>query len=117
MNTVVVAELVKGLPPPAWPRFETDEAIMSTGSTRPLEDAFRISQHDLITWVAGETGLEILDAYQFISQAGEAPVANVTDPNYTMVARVGKRYLPGVEAYGGVHGRLRDIGNAYLAER
>lgn len=117
MNTVVVADVVKGLPAPAWPRFETDEAIMSTGSTRPLEDAFRISQHDLITWVAGETGLETLDAYQLISQAGEAPVANVTDPNYTMVAKVGKRYLPGLEVYAGVHGRLRDTGNAYLAER
>ncbi len=116
MNTVLVVDVVKGHAAPFWPRFETDEEIMSTGSTRPLEDAFRISQQDLITWVSGETGLDLLDAYQFISQAGGAPVANVTDPNYTMVAKVAKRYLPGVDVYDGVHARLRDTGAAYLAQ-
>jgi acetamidase/formamidase len=90
---------------------------MSTGSTRPLEDAYRISQHDLTTWVAAELGLDQLDAYQLLSQAGEAPLANVVDPNYTAVAKVAKRYLPGVEVYDGVHARLRDTGRAYLTQR
>ncbi|MFC7644026.1 hypothetical protein ACFQX6_27245 [Streptosporangium lutulentum] len=66
---------------------------MSTGSARPLEDAYRISQHDLVTWSAELTGLETLDAYQLISQIGEAPVGNVCDSNYTMVAKVPKTYL------------------------
>jgi amidase len=118
MNTVVVVDVVKGASSVTpWPRFETDDAIMSTGSTRPLEDAYRVSQHDLVTWVATEHRLDLLDAYQLVSQVGEAPVANVCDPNYTFVAAFPKRYLPGVETYGGVHGRLREKAARYLAQR
>jgi amidase len=106
MNTTVIFDVVKGAVTP-WPRIESDTALMSTGSARPLEDAYRISQHDLVTWIADLVGLDVLDAYQLVSQAGEAPVGNVCDPNYTMVARVDKRYLGGATAYEGVHERLR----------
>src|SRR5450755_4335548 len=51
MNTVLIVELIKGVPTP-WPRLETDEFLITTGSTKPLEDAFRIAQHDMVTWVA-----------------------------------------------------------------
>ncbi len=109
METVLTVELIKGVATP-WPRLESDEHIMSTGSTRPLEDAYRISQHDLVTWVAELADLEELDAYQLVSQAGEAPVGNVCDPNYTMVAKVAKQHLPGASvAYRGVHQRLREL--------
>jgi acetamidase/formamidase len=108
MNTTVVVELVKGVPTP-WPRLESDGYLMSTGSARPLEDAYRISQHDLTTWVADLTGLDVLDAYQLISQVGQSPVGNVCDPNYTMLAKVAKRWLPDLSAYDGVHQRLRRI--------
>jgi acetamidase/formamidase len=118
MNTVVIADVIKGgLLSTPWPRFETDDQLMSTGSTRPLEDAFRISQHDLVTWLSAESGLDVLDTYQLISQAGRAPVGNVCDPNYTMVAAIDKRHLPGVEAYAGMHGRLRATAREYLAQR
>jgi len=106
METTVVVDVVKGVSTP-WPRLESDDFLMSTGSARPLEDAYRISQHDLVTWVAELTGLDTLDAYQLVSQAGEAPVGNVCDPNYTMVAKVAKRYLGRADAYGDVHRRLR----------
>lgn len=88
--------------------METDDVLMSTGSTRPLEDAYRVSQHDLVTWVAALTGWELLDAYQLVSQAGLAPAGNVVDTNYTMVAKLAKAYL-GEDAVvaDGVHGRLR----------
>jgi amidase len=116
MNTSIVLDLIKGVGTP-WPRIESDDALMCTGSARPLEDAYRISQHDLVTWTADLAGLDQLDAYQLISQAGEAPVGNVCDPNYTMVAKVGKRFLGGAVAYEGVHGRLRDLARDYLAHR
>ncbi|MFI5896581.1 acetamidase/formamidase family protein [Actinoplanes sp. NPDC051513] len=106
MNTVVILDVIKGAATPT-PRFETDDALMSAGSARPLEDAYRMSQHDLITWTAEMTGLDTLDAYQLISQAGTAPVGNVCDPNYTMLAKVRKKYLGGVDAYEGIHARLR----------
>ncbi|MGY1695290.1 acetamidase/formamidase family protein [Geodermatophilus sp. SYSU D00814] len=116
MRTVVVVDLVKG-GGPAWPRLETDEFLMSTGSVRPLEDAYRVSQHDLVTWAAELTGWDVLDAYQLVSQAGLAPAGNVVDTNYTMVAKLAKRYLPGAPAADGVHERLRQTAAAYLSQR
>lgn len=116
MNTVLIVDVIKGAATPT-PRFETDEALMSAGSARPLEDAYRMSQHDLVTWAADLAGLDVLDAYQLISQAGEAPVGNVCDPNYTMLAKVAKRYLGAGQAYEGVHGRLRTVARDYLSSR
>ena len=112
MNTVIVVDLIKGNYT-AWPRIESDKAIMSTGSTRPLEDAYRISQHDLVTWVAADSKLDTLDALQLISQIGTAPVGNVVDPNYTFVSMVEKKYLPNQSVYGGMHAKLAEIGRIY----
>jgi hypothetical protein len=58
-------------------------------------------------WVGAELGLSPLDAYQLVTQIVESPVANVVDTVYTMTAKVAKKYLPGVTAYGGMHQRLR----------
>jgi amidase len=116
MRTSVVVDVIKSAATP-WPRLESDDVLMSTGSVRPLEDAFRVSQHDLVTWAAELTGLDELDAYQLIGQAGEAAVGNVCDPNYTMVAKIAKPYLGSVNPYDGVHRRLRAIAAEYLAHR
>lgn len=114
MNSVVIVELIKGVSTP-WPRLESDREIMSTGSARPLEDAFRISQVDMVTWVSNLTGLELMDSYQLVSQVGQSPVANVCDTNYTFVTKVDKRYLAGTESYGAVHRRLREDARQYRA--
>jgi amidase len=112
MTTTITVEVVKGVST-RWPRIESDDAIMSVGCARPLEDAFRISQHDLVGWTAELTGLDTLDAYQLVAQAGTAPVGNVVDPNYTMLARLPKHVLPDATAiYGGTHRRLRTGGAA-----
>jgi amidase len=108
MRTTLTVEVIKGAAPPT-PRIENDDALMSIGCARPLEDAYRISQHDLVCWASELTGLSTLDAYQLVAQAGSAPVGNVCDPNYTMLARVRKKHLPGAIAYGGVHERLRAV--------
>jgi acetamidase/formamidase len=113
MNSVVIVDLIKGRPTP-WPRLESDTHIMSTGSARPLEDAFRIAQLDLVQWVAGERGLSELDAYQLLSQTVESPLANVCDTNYTSVAKVRKVWLPPANADDGIHRRLREQAAAYL---
>jgi acetamidase/formamidase len=116
MDTVIVADLLKGVATP-WPRLENDTHVMSVGSARPLEDAFRIAQVDLVQWLAGEFGMDKLDAYQLLTQASETPVANVVDPNYSIVTKIRKEYLPELTVYGGVHARLRELGKAYVAER
>jgi acetamidase/formamidase len=112
MNTVLVVDLIKGKPCP-WPRLESDTHIMSAGSARPLEDAFRIAQHDMVTWVASLCGLDLLDAYQLVTQAVESPLANVCDANYTSIAKMPKRYLGGDGVMGGAHTRLRDLAGEY----
>ncbi len=113
MNTVFAVDLIKGRPCP-WPRIESDTHIMTAGSARPLEDAFRIAQADIIGWLAADYGFDPLDAYQLVTQAIESPLANVCDTNYTCVAKLAKRYLPpGPDPMDGAHSRLREIAADY----
>jgi amidase len=77
-----------------WPRMEDADDIMVAGSARPLVDAFRIAQVELIGWLVDEYGFEKMEAYQVVSQGGHTRVANVVDPNYTIVAKFPKRLLP-----------------------
>lgn len=107
MDTVLVLDLIKGTPPTAWPRLENDEFIMTTGSARPLEDAFRIAHSELVRWVCELTGLSSMDAYQLVSQTALTPVANVVDTSYTVVAKMAKHFLKGATVMTGMHGRLR----------
>jgi acetamidase/formamidase len=112
MDTVIAIDLVKGRFTP-WPRLESDTHVMTTGSSRPLEDAFRIAHAGMVEWMVEEFGFESLDAYQLLSQVSESPVANVVDPNYTFVTKVAKSYLPAVDVYGGLHASLREVGGTY----
>ncbi|SCG60466.1 acetamidase/formamidase family protein [Micromonospora humi] len=106
-TTTLAIEVIKGVPT-VWPRLETDAEVMSVGCARPLEDAYRIAHRDLVAWVSALTGLDELDAYQLVSQAARAPIGNVCDPNYTVLAAVDKALLPApTAAYTGVHARLR----------
>ncbi|MCK7478412.1 MAG: acetamidase/formamidase family protein [Candidatus Moduliflexus flocculans] len=61
----------------------------------PLIDAFRIAHVEMVKWLESEYGFDRWEALQVLSQVGTAQVANVVDPNYTVVARFPKRYLPG----------------------
>jgi acetamidase/formamidase len=114
MDSVVIVDLIKGVPCP-WPRLESDDFVITTGSARPLEDAFRIAHSELVRWTAAETGLSILDAYQLVSQVVLSPVANVVDTAYTMTAKLPKAVLPGITPMGGTHARLRRQAAAWWA--
>jgi acetamidase/formamidase len=116
MDTVLVVDLIKGRETP-WPRLENDRYIMSTGSARPLEDAFRIAHVDMVQWMGQEFGMSSMDAYQLLTQVSESPAANVCDPNYTFVCKVRKSWLPTAAVMSGVHGELKEVGAAYLVER
>jgi acetamidase/formamidase len=114
MNTVMIVDLIKGTPCP-WPRLETDDYVMVAGSARPLEDAFRIAQTELVLWLASHYGLDTMDAYQLVTQAVEAPLANVVDVvdvNYTSIAKMPKRYLPPGDVMNGMHAHLRELAAA-----
>ncbi|MCW2618912.1 MAG: Acetamidase/Formamidase [Modestobacter sp.] len=110
MTTTVIVELVKGSASgggPAWPRIEDDTHWMTVGSSRPLEDAWRIGQTQLVYWFQDLYGLDAMDAYQLLSQITEVPIANVVDANYSAVVKARKSLLPAAAAYGGLHDELR----------
>ncbi|MFQ6095337.1 MAG: acetamidase, partial [Candidatus Bathyarchaeia archaeon] len=77
-----------------WPRFEDDEYIMVAGSSRPLMEAFKIAHLEMINWLVSEFGFDKYEAIQVLSQVGTCRVGNVVDPNYTIVAKFPKKYLP-----------------------
>lgn len=113
MNTVFMVELIKGTPTP-WPRIEADDFLMTTGSTKPLEDAFRIAHTEMVDWVAELLSLGRMDAYQLVSQIALSPVANVCDTVYTMVCKVPKALLGlNAKSYGGAHASMRDNATAW----
>ena len=106
MTTTLIVELVKG-GAPAWPRVEDDTHWLAIGSSRPLEDAWRIAQGEMIGWFRELYGLHPMDAYQLLSQITEAPIANVVDANYSSVVKARKALLPSAVAYDGLHADLR----------
>jgi amidase len=76
-----------------WPRIESDEAIMVVGSARPMEDAARIANTELILWLEHEYGYDRWDAYQLLTQAGGLYVGNMVDTIYSLVASVAREHL------------------------
>ncbi|UOY02090.1 acetamidase/formamidase family protein [Blastococcus sp. PRF04-17] len=106
MTTTLIVDLIKG-GAPLWPRLEDDTHWMTVGSSRPMEDAWRIGMVELVRWFGELYGLHPMDAYQLLSQLTEAPIANVVDANYSAVLKARKALLPGATAYGGLHDELR----------
>jgi acetamidase/formamidase len=92
--TTIRVDLVKGWAI-EWPRLETDELIMTVGSTRPLEDACRIAYRELVRWMVADHGFDRWDAYMLLSLCGRVRLGNVVDPKYTVGAAIERRYLLG----------------------
>ncbi len=93
MNVTLTVGLIKGRGI-TIPRLEDDTYLMTVGSYRPLEDAMRIASHELIVWINEDYGLSKLDAYELLSVAMESNVSQIVDPNYTVLVKIRKEYLP-----------------------
>ena len=106
MTTTLIVELIKGTAP-AWPRVEDDTHWMAIGSSRPMEDSWRIANAEMVHWVGELYGLHRMDAYQLLSQVAQVPVANVVDANYSVVVKAAKALLPAARAFDGIHEDLR----------
>jgi len=77
-----------------WPRLENATHIMVLGSARPLIEAFQHATTELQRWLQADYGFTERGAQTFIGQAGEYEIANVVDPNFTVVAKIPKVLLP-----------------------
>jgi amidase len=77
-----------------WPRLENQTHIMVLGSARPLLEAFQHATTELHRWLIADYGFSERGASTFMGQAAEYEVANVVDPNFTVVAKIRKNLLP-----------------------
>jgi acetamidase/formamidase len=107
MDSIIIVDLIKGAAP-AWPRIENDEFYMAVGSSRPMEDSWRIGQIELIRWFQDLYDLHQMDSYQLLSQITKTPIANVVDANYSVVVKAAKELLPNVSAFKGMHESLKE---------
>jgi amidase len=67
---------------------------MAAGVYRPVDDALRIAFTQLIAWIHSDYGLSELDAYELLSKVGSIHLTEMVDPNYVVVAKIDKKYLP-----------------------
>ena len=77
-----------------WPRLETETHIMVLGSARPLLQALQHATTEMQRWLIADYGFSERAAQTYMGQALEYEVANVVDPNFTVVAKVRKALLP-----------------------
>jgi acetamidase/formamidase len=93
MHVRLQVELLKGQKI-AWPRFENNSYIMAAGIYRPLDDALRIAFTELVRWIHERYGLSEMDAYELLSKTAEIHLDEMVDPNYVIVAKINKKFLP-----------------------
>ncbi len=77
-----------------WPRLETDTQIMVLGSSRPLIEALQHATTEMQRWLVADYGFNERGAASLMGQALEYEVANVVDPNFTVVAKMRKALIP-----------------------
>ena len=89
-KVTVTFDLIKGKSI-AWPRIESPEELMTVGSARPMEDAARIANTELVEWLV-ELGWDRWEAYEALTQIGDLYVGNMVDTYYSLVAKIRKEY-------------------------
>jgi acetamidase/formamidase len=47
-----------------------------------------------VGWIHSDYGLSELDAYELLSKVAEIHLNEMVDPNYVIVAKINKKYLP-----------------------
>jgi amidase len=77
-----------------WPRLETETHVMVLGSARPLLEAFQHATTELQKWLMADYGMTERGAQILMGQAAEYEIANVVDPNFTVVAKIRKTLIP-----------------------
>ncbi len=76
-----------------WPRLENDTYIMVLGSARPLLQALQHATTEMHRWLVTDYKYSERGASLLMGQALEYEVANVVDPNFTVVAKIRKALI------------------------
>jgi acetamidase/formamidase len=77
-----------------WPRLENDTHVMVLGSARPLLEAFQHATTELQKWLMADYGSPSAARRRSWDRTTEYEIANVVDPNFTVVAKIRKTFLP-----------------------
>ena len=85
-------ELIKGKKI-NWPRLENQDFIMVLGSSRALNEALQHATTELMRWLMADYGFDERGASLIMGQGLEYDISNVVDPEFTVVAKMRKRYL------------------------
>jgi len=76
-----------------WPRLENDDYIMVLGSSRAINEALQHATTELMRWLVDSYGFDERSASVLMGQAMEFDISNVVDPEFTIVAKMRKRFL------------------------
>jgi acetamidase/formamidase len=76
-----------------WPRLENQDFIMVLGSSRAINEALQHATTELMRWLMESYGFYERGASLLLGQGMEYEIANVVDPEFTIVAKMRKRYL------------------------
>ena len=76
-----------------WPRLENQDFIMVLGSSRAMNEALQHATTELMHWLMESYGFDERGASLLLGQGMEYEISNVVDPEFTIVAKMRKRYL------------------------
>jgi amidase len=76
-----------------WPRLENQDFIMVLGSSRALNEALQHATTELLRWLMESYGFDERGASLLLGEGMEYEISNVVDPEFTIVAKMRKRYL------------------------
>lgn len=77
-----------------WPRIESEEHLITVGSSKPMESAIRIALTEMISWLTGEYKLDMWDANLLLTAVAEIESSQITNPLFTAALKFPKAYLP-----------------------
>src|SRR6266481_3704963 len=76
-----------------WPRLENQDFVMVLGSSRAIHEALQHATTELMRWLMESYEFDERGASLLLGQAMEYEVSNVVDPEFTIVAKMRKRFL------------------------
>ena len=76
-----------------WPRLENQDFIVVLGSSRALNEGVQHATTELMRWLMESYGYDERGASLLLGQAMEYEIVNLVDPEFTIAAKMRKRYL------------------------
>jgi len=80
-----------------WPRLENQDYIVVLGSSRALHEALQHATTELMRWLMEGYGFDERGASLLLGQGMEYEISNVVDPEFTIAAKMRKRFLGGAK--------------------